>query len=162
MQLKSGDFYATEFQGPGCFAAKDTFGWFTLSSKMRFSKELVVALIFFLETVVKIAMLGLIWKRNNSEKTGPGRSTVSLNSITVLKCVVCNNTGPPCNKLWFEPLEKVLIPPSIDFSLEWWMIKLKISCRSENHEVVFYFPQLSRCHFIPNKSRISAVYFYYF
>ena len=34
----------------------------------------------FLETVVKIAMIGLTWKRKKNKKIGPLRSTVSLNS----------------------------------------------------------------------------------
>ena len=71
MQLKSGDVCVTEFQGPGCFAAKDTFGWFTLCSKKPLVNNSQLLRYFtnvFLETVVKIAMLGLTWKRKNPKK----------------------------------------------------------------------------------------------
>ena len=60
VQLKSGDIYATEFQGPGCFEILKADSHFVRKCVLVNNSRLLRYFTnVFLETVVKIAMLGL-------------------------------------------------------------------------------------------------------
>lgn len=102
---KSGDVYATEIQGPGCFATIKQFESIlgkihTLASwRIQFENGLLkitrvcfnILQKIFLETTVKIVMHSLTWKNKKLQTIGPRRSTAST---CILSCNWRNETHP--------------------------------------------------------------------
>ena len=130
VQLKSGHAYTIKFQEPGCLPGK------ILLDNSHFVREYVLVnksrlfLHFtnvFLETVVTIATLGLTWKKNLKNWPLKVNRILLKIVITVLKRVVCYNTGPSWNEFWELSLQPRYCCHH-EVSLVWSMIKLKISC----------------------------------